>query len=331
MKIGKQFVFFLLMVVACGSSAHANLLYDWTFDGTNGQTATLPEAVGNNTGTVIGGGSITTVTGSAAIGTGAFYRGTPNGNNDRISVATNFDAPSQYTIAAWVKTSQANYPNMFAWSSPGALGREFRLNGGALDTNEFMYGSHASLGGGTSVNDNQWHFVAVTRELGGSTSLFVDTIFDLEDESGLEGYSGFSGAPVYLAGHDFHPDYNYSLDGSLDDVSFWNERLDRTKLTSIRNLGTSTLNYNATDAASLFNVFSSGEAATVEGRVWYHVPASSLSGGPGDVVALPDGNYGLVLDIAGGGVSTLPEPGAGILLAVGVLCVVLGKRRLRRR
>jgi hypothetical protein len=330
MKVIKQLACWTVVVAVCGP-VQAGLLYDWTFDGTEGQTANLPEAVSSNTGTTIGAGGVTTS--DAAVGTGAFSRSTPNGNSDRISLTTNFDPPNAFTVAGWIKTSQASYPNIFAWTSPGVFASEVRLNGGYLQTNQYFYnGSYVeynqSVIGNSVVNDNDWHFVAVTRQFSGGTSLFVDTGFDVVDSAAI--YAGsFTGRQVYLAGHDFFSNFNYSLDGLLDDVSFWGERLDETELTALRNLGLSDLDYNAENAGDLFNVFGGTlSKVTIRTLTWRKAPDNTLAGSPGDVVDLGDGDYGLVLNASGGGVYTLvPEPSTFALLALGHLVLMRRRRR----
>jgi hypothetical protein len=329
MKVG-QLVCWTMVVAVCGP-AQAGLIYDWTFDGTEGQTANLPEAVSSNTGTTVGAGGVTTS--GAAVGTGAFSRSAPNGNDDRISLTTTFDPPNAFTVAGWIKTGQASYPNIFAWTSPGVFASEVRLNGGCLQTNQYFYNGSSveynqSVIGNSVVNDNDWHFVAVTRQFSGGTSLFVDTAFDVVNSAAI--YAGsFTGRTVYLAGHDFFSNFNYSLDGLLDDVSFWNERLDETELTALRNLGLSDLDYNAQNAGGLFNVFGGTLShVTIGALTWRKAPDNTFAGSPGDVVDLGDGDYGLVLNAIGGGVYTLvPEPSTFALLVLACLAPLLNRRR----
>lgn len=291
------------VLIACGA-ARANLMFDWTFDGAAGQTANLPEPVRNNYGTVVGAGTITTS--EAVVGTGAFSRFPPNGNNDRIGVwsASYYELPAAFTISAWIKTTQANYPNILAWTEPGIFACEFRLNNGFLQANQFFINSYnQSLLGSRTVNDGAWHFVAVTRQFGGSTSLYLDNAFDVDNSVALSGAGHFTGMTMTLAGHNFHPGFDYSLDGGLDDVSLWgDERLDITKLRALHNLGISALDYNAANAAALFDVYATGNTATLAGRTWYRVPAGTLDDLPGTIVTLPGGQFGLVLNSDGSGV-----------------------------
>ncbi len=282
----------------------AKLGFDWTFDGTNGQTTNLPEPVNNNTGTVIGVGSISTM--DAAVGSAAFYRATPNGNNDRIALAMGhlfFDPTTEFSVTGWIKTSQASYPNIFGWSEPSVFACELRLNGGLLQTNQYFSGWYnQSITGTTRINDSGWHFVALTRQFSGGTSLFVDGNYDVFDDPSISA-PFFSAETTYLAGHNFNPNFDYSLDGWVDDISYWGYgRLSETELKSLRNLGLSALDYNAMQAALLFDVYAKGKPATTLGRTWIAVPAGSLVGLPGSVVAISGGQFGLVLGADGSGV-----------------------------
>jgi hypothetical protein len=188
---------------------------------------------------------------------------------------------------------------------------EVRLSGGLLQTNQFFSGWYnQSVTGTTQINNGSWRFVAVTRKFNGGTSLFVDGSFDVVNSPAISAPI-FNTATTFLAGHDFSPNFDYSLDGWVDDISYWNYgRLSETELKTLRNLGLSALDYNAMQAALLFDVYATGKPATTAGRTWHAAPAGSLSGLPGSVVALSGGQFGLVLGANGSGVmSATPIPG----------------------
>jgi concanavalin A-like lectin/glucanase superfamily protein len=308
MRSNFRWVMLAVAVVSCGW-ARATLISDWTFDGAEGQTTNLPELVGNNVGRAIGDGSISTH--DAVVGSGTFTRVAPNGNNDRISIANDsiwLRSSDQFTVAGWIKTNQARYPNIFAQLN--VVTAEFRLNDGVLEAHQYRLDHYnQSVLGHVLVDDDRWHFVALTRQLGGTTSLFVDTAFDVENDPSLSaGAEDYYPVTTYLSGNNWNPGFDYSLDGSLDDVSFWyGERLDLAKLRALHNLGISALDYNPVDAQVLFNVYSNGPATVWKDRYWNPLPAGMLHDTPGDVVALPDGRYALILGSGGSGViSTVP-------------------------
>jgi hypothetical protein len=92
--------------------------------------------------------------------------------------------------------------------------------------------------------------------------------------------------------------------GGVDDFAIWNQTLTYTEVKSLYNLATNTaLSYNAVQAQQLWSIFASGTSDTVGGSTWAKVSDGSLAGAAGDVLALGDGRYGLVLDAASNGVA----------------------------
>jgi hypothetical protein len=316
-----------------GASAHATIVDDWTFDGTNGQTSNMPEAVsGTNTLTASGSGSVSTT--GAIVGTGFFSRPAQSTNSDVLTMsAGTINPPSQYTITAWIKTTQTTFPNIMSWTKPstgGNFAAEFRLNAGTLETDLFNGTPPTQFVDGTSaINDGQWHMVAVTRDFSaGKTSLFVDSAFQVSDGTGISG-AQFTGVPTYIAGNTFNSSTDYAFNGSLDDVSLWNERLTLTDLKAMDGLVLSGPDYNAKDAGALFTLFTNGGTATVEGRSWAKV--SGLSGSAGTVESLGGSNYAVVLDGSGNGVETVPEPAtAALFAACGSVLLFFHRGWLRR-
>src|SRR5689334_13314873 len=118
MAITRRIVLTLILGLAC-RSAHATIRYDWTFDGSANQTTNMPEAVsGTNTLTASGNGSIDTTGSDRIVGSGVFARPAQSTNSDVLNFAGNINPSASYTITAWIKTSQANYPNILSWTSP---------------------------------------------------------------------------------------------------------------------------------------------------------------------------------------------------------------------
>ena len=120
------------------------------------------------------------------------------------------------------------------------------------------------------------------------------------------------------------------LDGSLDDVGVWSDRLTDVEAAALYNLASdSTLNYNSADTTLLFDTFAGGpgtEITTSDGRRWVY--SSSIAGTPGSVI----NHSGVVLGDGGlGGVQLVPEPGTTVLFCMaGVAGLIVCAWRKRK-
>jgi len=117
--------------------------------------------------------------------------------------------------------------------------------------------------------------------------------------------------------------------GLMDDTAVFGERLTAGQARSLFTIvNDSALDYDATEMQQLFDLFDAGSgSAVVGGTAWYY--ADSLVGSAGDTLNLGGGNFAVVLDGSGNGVSTVPEPSAFLLLGVGLLGLVGWRRRKR--
>lgn len=118
--------------------------------------------------------------------------------------------------------------------------------------------------------------------------------------------------------------------GLLDDFAIWDEALSFTEVAALGNLGRHAINFNASQADALFELFDTGSGSAVVGS-WEWINVTGLVGAPGEVVLLPSNRYGLVLDAAGNGVATTPEPATLLVWSLlAALGVALGWRRRER-
>jgi len=106
--------------------------------------------------------------------------------------------------------------------------------------------------------------------------------------------------------------------GSLDEASVWNSALSDTYVKALHGVSAENgLQYDPAHASDLFTLFEQGSgSALVDGKTWHYT--TGLGGGAGDLDDLGGGDYALTLDGSGAGVTTIPEPSAGILVLIGI-------------
>jgi len=127
--------------------------------------------------------------------------------------------------------------------------------------------------------------------------------------------------------------------GAVDDVGVWTNELSATEVAAIYSVGdNSTLQYNAAEAATLFDVFDGTlPGATIDLLSWSRVDDGSLGGADGELVDLGGGSFSLnlgggdgVLGVVVSGV-VIPEPSAFLIWALGLLGLGWCARRRRTK
>lgn len=149
--------------------------------------------------------------------------------------------PGNFSITAWVKTSQANGP-IFMLSQPGNLSGPigyvcFDIYNGRLRS-KIEYPENA-ISGTIAINDDQWHLVALvhasTAGAPGTTTLYVDGAVDATGAQHLTTYAN----GIWSLGHDncFWPSMNTWIEtyyaGTLDEVAIHDEALSDTAIQSL--------------------------------------------------------------------------------------------------
>ncbi len=84
---------------------------------------------------------------------------------------------------------------------------------------------------------------------------------------------------------------NEQYTGLMDDLGIWNEVLTPTKAAALYNLAQDTLDYNAANAAALFDIYATGTPAIVGGQTWVKV-TSGLGTTAGVVIGSNSLNLG---------------------------------------
>jgi len=165
----------LILVLAMVGSASAEIVAHWPFDDGSGTIA--KDVTGNgNDGTLQGDPQwVAGMFGTALEFDGDDY--VDCGNQDILNFGTN-----DWTIAAWIKTTQADRGTIFANGGDDGGGVRFTLatheaNADRLTLTTDDDSTKAQALGGTVVIDGEWHHVAAMRE-GTAIKVFVDGVED---------------------------------------------------------------------------------------------------------------------------------------------------------
>ena len=193
----------------------------WKMDEGSGSTI-YDETDNNNDGTlVVGSGGANTTTSDAWI-------------NGKHGSALNFDGIDDYiecgndnslnitdklTIEAWIKTSDDGR-NMILGNRGEGTNAQYEF---WTDAGHILFDRYTPTGGsvisGGSVDDGDWHHVAVTMDDSINEVVFyIDSAG--ETKSYIESYTG--GTPTYLTiGASLSPSIRYPFDGLIDDVRIY--------------------------------------------------------------------------------------------------------------
>jgi len=163
-----------------------------------------------------------------------------DGDTNRVSVANpnNVMNPYPFTVAAWVRTTQAlsGQPTIAAtYPSGDHPGWAFTLSGGALTGFYYANSSHYLWDPGQGISsrfvaDGAWHFVAYTVDSTGG-SLFRDGTLVIQVKWTGSGAPVIDNASLWFGYYPGDSDTEYA--GDLDEVSLWNRALDAPALQSI--------------------------------------------------------------------------------------------------
>jgi hypothetical protein len=176
---------------------------------------------------------------------------------------------------------------------------------------------------GGNVADGNWHllmgsFQTTNVNSSGIMRLYVDGLLT----ASAGGYYEGEPTSAFLAGDGAS---TFKLTGSIDDAGLWSEVLTDAKARALYSLANNgTLNYDLGQAQQLFNVFDAGSGSvTVGSQTWYYDTFTGTNLGD---VQESGSNFLLPLGL-GGGLSTVPEPTATCLLAIGGLLLLRRQRK----
>ncbi len=260
----------------------------WPLNETSGTVVT--DSSGNgNTGTNVG----ATVGQPGQVSLSYLFNGTNNYVNLGTNSSLNIAANEAFTFAAWVKTTDTYGPIISFRNSVDdgavidiAVGTDGPVNSAgkvmALVHEDFGGGNYVHVTGGT-VNDGQWHHVAITRNTTGTMELFLDGF-----SQGSQTSTGADGAITtniralaselrWVQDNVMPGDQRY-LSGQIDEARFYKRQL---TLTEIQQLA---VNSNPAPTAPILNTATAGNGqvalswGAVSGATSYSIKYGTATG-----------------------------------------------------
>lgn len=255
----------------------------------------------------------------------AARNGSPTPVNGKFGKALDFDGAGDYlrtnglapitegeqrTVAAWVKTTETDTQAIFGYGQSVTSGGEFnlQLDSGVLQLS--TNGNGQAKADNPPINDGDWHHVAVVlpgkhfNDMG-DLLFYVDGVEYTANASNPTApvrTSGTSKSRIHIAANATNKNSGQHFTGSLDDVALWGAPLSAGKLKSLVNGGNEvSLRLDAMEMETLFDLHDTQAGSTTAGGyTWTY--ATGLTGQPGDVIAVNELDFAIVLDESGNGV-----------------------------
>jgi hypothetical protein len=219
-------------VLVLGQVSFGGLVAHWDLEEGAGTTTTAAVGSPDADGTLVGASWITTglapVEGTAAA---VFFT---SASSDRIETNfTGITGQAARTVTAWIRAEPAQNNNavMVGWGVNNPTERySFRLNDNA--GNGSLWALRMEIQGSrivatTSLNDGQWHHVAVTNVEGATIDDVVFYVDGQPDEVTGTGGSGQinTAESTVVLGNSGHSVGGYGFDGAIDDVRIYDHVL----------------------------------------------------------------------------------------------------------
>ncbi len=313
-----------------GVASRIGLIGHWNFDDGVGQSA-ADSAGGNN--------------GRLGYNT-ASDSGDPNWSAGKVGGALDFDGGdyvdteaivipgnSDFTTMGWIK-ADTSHNGAFLGQSRSAPGTYDRLifygmreqsDAGDKFNIARVYVGGQILVSDTSTNDDVWHHVALTRS-GDTWRLYLDGV---EEDSYVGGRTFDDSDPLSDSTIFGRADNGTGLgyNGLIDDIGIWNVALDGAEVTAVWGLADDdAYGYDLGQAQQLFDLYDAGNGSVQIGELIWE-PAVGLVTDLGIPTRIGSDIF-LRLDAAGGGVQAfIPEPATLCLLIVGLLPLLLRRKR----
>lgn len=224
----------------------ANPLAAWEMEQTSwtGSSAEVIDVTGNGyDGTAVNGpdteGTLSAITGSP----GTCRYGVFDGNNDYVALPGFPNLTTSFTITAWIKPNVINKDQrIFADDQNNSGGYAFSLGDPGNGRLRFFSRnvSPVSLDSGVVISAGSWYHVAVVHNVTNKTrQIFVNGVAVTTAQT----YTGTWGSDAGTAaiggetnGAGSEATSNWRFNGSIDEVRVYNNALDSTAITNIKNL-----------------------------------------------------------------------------------------------
>ena len=155
--------------------------------------------------------------------------------SNRVTALDGSAAGVNWTLALWLKTTTAGagyaYQGDGGWTGGNTTFYLNQGNGTAGTRVGAVRYSGGWLTGSASVNDGNWHFIAITDN-SGTKNIFVDGNLDAT----TTGWANASvGSQFWIGGANDPLDGMVDMTGQLDEVSIYNRALSQTEVCSLTN------------------------------------------------------------------------------------------------
>lgn len=295
----KRVVCLALLAVFAVSQARADLVGYWKFEDDD---ATDSSAYGNN-GTLVNTPAFTNdVPATISSGRSISFNGS-DGDGSYVQVPHSSSLSftgGTVTVSFWMK---ANADDTSSWlrvlSNDNGPSHGFEIQ-------RFENSTVASLRIDTDTENQtidvgaiwngDWNHVVFSLD-NGKINVWLNGSHTINNAS-YNQTGGFDNTADFVMGRTFQED-NREYEGLLDDVAVWNTALSNGMALALYK---PILGYDVTQMQTLFNVYTSGVPATIDGLQWH--PVSNLQMGEGQSFAWPNRNeFYLQFDAAGNGVA----------------------------
>ena len=168
------------------------------------------------------------------------------------SINNQFDTNSEITSIVWVKTSDLNGP-LISFQGTGGFEYDFHIgtlcdivqNSGHYGVliRDVCCGTGNNIFGGT-INDNNWHMLAIVREANGSILCYKDGIYEGNSSAGNNGALNFTKPYLAFGSHrgwatagpecmSCNTNDQQYFNGKLDDIAIYNRALTQEEITNL--------------------------------------------------------------------------------------------------
>ena len=219
------------------------------------------------------------------------------------------------TVTAWIRTTGTEFDTFFGYGQDNSANGEFnvRIASGELHLHIDTSTIASTNGGPTTLNDGQWHHVAVVlpekhENMLSDVLFYVDGVqYTASLSNGdrpIRTYAG-SASNIFIGADAENLGTNNHFDGDIDDVALWGSALSSGKVMAMYNAGNHPgLTYDLLEMNTLFELFEANNgSALVDGVLWQNY-SSNITDGAGQVLDLAGGHFAIMLDDLGNGLIT---------------------------
>ncbi len=316
---GKFVASFCLVTLLASSASAADLIGHYKFENNiNDSTSNANNGTGSTAGYAAGVNG-----GQAALFSGGAH----------VNVPININAPTSFTIGAWVNPTDNTDSAIFGQDN-GGWDRGVDAVGGT-----WHVASNPNASSGFTADLNTFQFVTARFD-GANVALFKDGAVN---SAVATNNAGGGNTTLGIGGLYPNPNNTHAFSGLIDEFFVFGGGLSDGEIFAIRNLSLDpTLQYDPSQADQLFDVFDGTNATgevEIDGLTWSHDASAELLAAAPNAGDVGFNNGQFFLNIGGttglataGAGQTVPEPASIAIWSLLGLCLAgYGYRRQRRQ